>query len=86
MKEVITTAIYKDLTRKTAFFEGWSCFKFNNLGLALGTNLKTYISVAKGLKLKVRKLLGLIPTFVEVTEKKLMGGAFPPPPILNRIK
>ena len=29
--------LYKDMTRKT-FFEGWSCFKFNNLGLALGTN------------------------------------------------
>ena len=25
---------YKDLTRKIAFFEGWSWFKFNNLGLA----------------------------------------------------
>ena len=44
------------------------------MGLALGTNLKFYTSVAKGLKLKVRKRLGLIPTFVEVTEKKLVGG------------
>ena len=26
----------KDLTRKTSFFEGWSSFKFNNLGLAQG--------------------------------------------------
>ena len=31
---------YKDFTRKTVFIEGWSWFKFNNLGLALGTNLK----------------------------------------------
>ena len=77
---------YKDLTRKTAFFEGWSWFKFNNLGLALGTNLKFYTSVAKGLKLKVRKFLGLIPTFPEVTEEKLVGGAFLPPPILNSVK
>ena len=37
----------KDLTRKTAFFEGWSWLKFKNLGLALGTNLKFYTSVAK---------------------------------------
>ena len=44
---------YKDLTRKTTFFEGWSWFKFNNLKLALGTNLKFYTSVAKRLKLKV---------------------------------
>ena len=49
--EVITTSIYKDLTRKTTFFEGWSWFnwfKFNNLVLALGTSLKVYTSVAKG--------------------------------------
>ena len=71
------------MSRKTAFFEGCSCFKFNNLGLTLGTNLKFYTSVAKGLKLKVRKFLGLIPTFVEVTGEKLVGGggAFLPPPL-----
>ena len=43
------------MTRKTAFFEGWSWFKFNNLGVALGTNLKFYTSLSKGSKLKVRK-------------------------------
>ena len=62
------------MTRKTAFFEGWSWFKFNNLGLALGTNLKLYTSVAKRLKLKVRKFLGLILTFVEVTGEKIVRG------------
>ena len=41
--------------RKTTFFEGWSWFKFNNLGLALGMTLKFYANVAKGLKLKVTK-------------------------------
>ena len=75
----------KDLTRKTAFFERWSWFKFNNLGLALGTNLKFYTSLAKWLKLKVIKFRGLIPTFVEVTGEKLVGRP-PPPPILNRVK
>ena len=74
MREVITTLIYKDLTRKTAFFEGWSWFKFNNLGLALGMALKFYTSVTKGLKLKVRKFWGLVPKFVEVTGEKLVGG------------
>ena len=39
---------YKDLTRKTAFYEGWSWFKFNNLGLAPGKNMKFYTSVQKG--------------------------------------
>ena len=84
---------YKDLTRKNAFFEGWSCFKFNNLGVALGKNLKFHTSVAKGLKLKVRKFWGLIPTLVEVIEEKLIEGAFfpspppstPPLPIRNRV-
>ena len=36
--------------------------------------LKLYTNVAKGLKLKVRKFLGLIPTFVEVTGEKLVRG------------
>ena len=72
---------YKDLTRKTTFFEGWSWFKFNNLGLTLGTNLKFYTSVAKGLKLKGRKFWGLIRAFVEVTGEKLVGWClFTPPP------
>ena len=65
---------YKDLTRKTAFFEGWSWFKFNNLGLALGTNLKFYTSVAKRLKLKVRKSLGLLLKFIEITREKTGRG------------
>ena len=71
---------YKDLTRKTTFFEGWSWFKFDNLGLELGKNLKFYTSVVKGLKLKARKFWGLIPTFVEVTGEKLVGGLFAPAP------
>ena len=33
----------------------------------------------KGLKLKVEKYWGLIPTFVEVTEEKLVGWFFWPP-------
>ena len=76
------------MTRKIAFFEGWSWFKFNKLGLTLGTNVKFCISVAKGLKLKVRNILGVTLTFVEITGKKLVEGAFllPPPSILNRVK
>ena len=33
-------------------------------------------SRTKGFKLKVKKFLGLIPTFVEVTGEKLEGGIF----------
>ena len=61
------------MTRKTAFFERWSWFKSNNLELALGTDLIFYSNVTKGLKLKVSKFCRLIPTFVEVTRKKLAG-------------
>ena len=42
--------------------------------LVLGMALKVYTSVAKGLKLKVRKFWGLFPSFVEVREEKLVGG------------
>ena len=65
-----------DLARKTAFFDGWSWFKFDNLELALGTSLKFHINVAKGLKLKVGTFWGLIRAFVEVAGKKLIGGTF----------
>ena len=82
----LITQFYKDLTRESAFFEGWSWFKFNNLGLALGMNLTFYTSVAKGLRLKVRRFLGLVPMFVEITEEKLVQRAFLPPTILNSIK
>ena len=81
MREVTITSIpqfYKDLTRRTTFSEEWSWFKISNLGLALGMALKLYTRVAKRLKLKVRKFWGLIPTFVEVTGKKLVGSLFGP--------
>ena len=73
------------MTRKTAFFEWWSWFKGLALALtlALGTNLKLYNSVAKRLKLKIRKFWGLVLTFGEVAEKTLVGegGLWPPPPL-----
>ena len=42
--------------------------------------LKFYASVAKGLKLKARKIGELIPVFVEVAGEKLVGGFFGPHP------
>ena len=46
---------------------------FDNLGLTLGMDLKFYASVAtKGFELKGIKILGLIPTLVEVTREKLV--------------
>ena len=51
--------------------------------------LKFDTSVAKRLKLKVRKFWGLNPTFVEVSGEKLVGGLFGThfgTHILNRVK
>ena len=49
----------------------WSC----DQSLAM----KFYNSVAKLSKRKVRKLCGLIPTFVKITGLKLIGGLFTSP-------
>ena len=68
------------MTRKTTFFDGWSWFKLNNLGPALGMALIFYISVSKGFKLKVKTFWWLISTFVEVAGEKLGGEPFWPPP------
>ena len=48
--------------------------------LALGISLKFYTIMAKGLKLKVRKILGLIFAFVELTGEKLIVRLFAHPP------
>ena len=73
------------LPEKPVFFEGLAWYKFNKLGLALVMALKFYISLAKGLKLKVRKFFGLFHTFTEDTREKVEGdsGVFAP---LNRVK
>ena len=93
MREVIIISILYGLDQKNRF-EGWSWFKFNNVRLALGMNLKFHTSVAKELKLKVRKFWELVLTNVEVTRENLVGilpsppppPSLPVPPILNRVK
>ena len=52
--------------------------------MAQGMALQFYTSVRKWLKLQARKFWRLIPTFVEVTGEKLIGGLFTS--ILNGIK
>ena len=85
MREVIITSNFKALIRKTNLFEGCTWLKFNNLRLAVITNLQFSINVVKGLELNVRKFLGLIYTFVEVTGEKPVeagrGGLFAHHPI-----
>ena len=52
-------------------------------GLTLSIALKFYASVAKGLKLKVKRFWGIIATFVEVTGETMAGGPFCAPLPLN---
>ena len=90
MRDVIIALILEEFDQKTAFSEGWYWFKFNNLRLILGTNLKSYSSVEKGLKLKVRKFLGANSYVCRSYKGKTGRGAFLPPPpgplILSRVK
>ena len=64
------------MTRKTTFFERWSWFKLNNLGLVPRRSLKFHTSVGNVWKLKFKKIWGVIPKFLEVTGEKLVGGFF----------
>ena len=61
--------LFSGFDQKNTFFEGWSWFKFNNLGLALGIALEFFAGLAKGLK----SYGGVILMFVEVTGEKLVG-------------
>ena len=70
--------IRSTLIRKLQFFEGYSWFRFNNFGLALGMTLKISSFTGKGLRLKVRKMWRQIPTFVEYTGGKTRKDLFSP--------
>ena len=82
MKEVVVTSIFFSFLFLFFFLRGgrWSWLKFSNLGLALSIALKFYKMVAKELTLKVRKFLGLLPTFVDVIGEKLVGSFLAPFP------
>ena len=54
--------------------------------VVVGMHLKFYTSMRKGLKLKDKKVLRLISTFIEVTRKKLVGWPFSPPSRLNLLQ
>ena len=82
----VTITILLEFEQKMNFFEGCSWIQFNNLGPVLGVALKFNSSVAKGLKLKVRKFWGQIHTFVEVPVEKLVWSLFAPTPILVKLK
>ena len=64
MGKVIIALVLLGLDQKNNIFEECSWLKFNILGVALGVALKFYTSVAKGLKLKIRKFWRIIQMFV----------------------
>ena len=66
------------IRRKTQFFDECFWFRFNNLGLALGTTLKISSCTTNGLRLKVAKFWRLISTFAEYTWGKTGRDLFPP--------
>ena len=55
-REVITTSISQGLTKKTNLFDCCSCFKFNDLGLPIGMDLKVYTNVTKWVKIIVKNV------------------------------
>ena len=55
IREVIITSILSGFDQKSCFFEGWAWFKFNNLGLALGT---IFHQSVERVKTKSQKVLG----------------------------
>ena len=73
MREVIIISILERFDQKKHFFPRIVWLMVNDLGLTLGMGLKFYTDVAEVLKLKVRKFWGLILTFVEVPEEKLIS-------------
>ena len=74
ISEVAITSILKGFDQKNNFFVACFWFKFNNLVLVLGMALEFCKSVEKEFKLKLRKFLGPISTFVEITGEKLLEG------------
>ena len=75
MREVITSISLRFKLEKTIF---WGVLMVQVQWFRTGTSMTFifYTNVAKELKLKFRKFLGLTPTFVEVTGEKLLGGLF----------
>lgn len=67
--EKFITSILQWFDQKT-FFEWWSWFKFNTLGLVVSVAFKFYKSVAKVIKLKMRTFWGLNPAFGEANREK----------------
>ena len=72
-----------------AFFEGYSWFKFNNLGLAPGTRYQILHQCGKRIKTKSQNVLGA-KSYICKSYRQKTGGVClfvpPPTPILNRVK
>ena len=85
MKEVIITSVFFDLTRKTKFFERVLLVQVQQFGTSTSYGLKFYTSVARGLKLKVRKFFAAISYICRSYRRKTGCRPFRPYPILKRV-
>ena len=75
---------YKNFTKKSAFFEGWCWFKFNNLGLHY-VQTWNFTPVWKRVKTKSQKVFGAS-SYRGKTGRVGGGVELFGPPFLNRVK
>ena len=82
-KKVIITSVLQDFEQKTTFFWEVVLVQIHWFGTGsrfkTGSGIKVLRQCRTELKLKVRKILGLIPSFVEVAFEKLIRGSFAHP-------
>ena len=77
MREVITTSILKELDQKNQFTGVVVLVQVQSFGTGSWCKLKILHKREKGSKLKVREILEIIPTFVEVAGDKLVRARGP---------
>ena len=78
-EKLLSPEFYKDLTRKTAFFERWSWFKFINLGVTQGRKVEILHQCGKRVKTKSQNVLGGNSYICRSYRGKTGRGAFLPP-------
>ena len=85
-EKLTSSQFYKDLTRKTIDFEGWSWFKFNNFGRALLLWPWNLDQCGIRIKLKSQKVLEANSNVCRSYMEKLVGGEVFVQKIFNRVK
>ena len=83
-KNVTIISLLQDFKHKKHFFfrsgRGSNSIIWTGSRFKTGSGIKVLPQCGTELKLKVRKIWGLIPSFLEVAWEKLIGGSFTHPP------